>query len=236
MRHYAFLVTIASIAIIISLWVAFNQPPATAAVPGIELGAPLTGQNAFEFVGRADQSGSNFVGYGYMTSVYGLTQTLVFTNPVVNSEASAHLTYYGTSTLSAESIISNVFILDSVGTVVYYYNYTPTATFADPHSFATGIPILTETVHYQDIWNVQTPNVGIATGNFEVMQTALTPFTINGQTYHIGRVGLTGRGFSAGEATRTNPITPILFVVHSGYEMVTGIPGQVVFIPTVQLN
>jgi hypothetical protein len=238
MRRNAVLVAVAAVVIVIGIWIAFRLPTSTASSPpGIELGVPLAGQNAVEFVGRADQTGPNFVGFGYLTRIYGLTQTLVFTSPIINSEATAHFTYYATSTLSSRSVISGVFVVDSIGTIVYYYHATPSASFADPQSFATGIPILTATVHYQDVLNVQAPNLGIASGDAEIVQTDVAPFTLSdGKTYHMGRVGLTGRSYSTGEGTRTNPVLPASFVVMSGYQLVTGIPGQVLFVPIVRQN
>src|SRR5262245_6495778 len=72
--------------------------PEMAAVPGMsaagEVGVTQVGKIAYEFVGRIDQDGFNFVSYGYLTYVDGLPGSVLFADPVNHNEATARITYY----------------------------------------------------------------------------------------------------------------------------------------------
>jgi hypothetical protein len=210
---------------------------AASAATATEVGSAVGGVNAVEYIGRIDQDGSNFVSYGYLTHISGLTDTLLFsgTIPFVN-ESNAYFTFYTTATLTARNVISGVFMLDAIGTTVYYYNATPGASYATPDSFKAGLPVMTATVRSQNILNVQAPNLGVATNFSEFTQTGASPFTLNGQPYQIGRVGVLERLFSTGEGTRTDPIAPKSFTVVAGNAVVTGLPGQQSFMPLIVRN
>ena len=227
---------------------------AAPAATATEVGAAVGGVNAVEYIGRIDQAGpfgSSFTSYGYLTHISGLTDTLLFsgTFPAVN-EANAHFTFYTTASLTAHYVItgvfststgplpSSVFVIDSVGTTVYYYNPTPSATFNISTSFKAGIPIVTATVRSQNILNVQAPNAGVGTNFAEFTQTGAGTFTLAGIAYQLGRVGLLERMFSTGEGIRTdaNPATTKSTTVVAGNAVVTGVPGQQGFLPLVVKN
>jgi hypothetical protein len=249
-RRYSFLVVLAVVLLFAALLLASQSSPAPAALPGIEVGVPVGGQNAVEFVGRVDQDGANFASYGYLTRINGLAQSLLFstTNPLAAGEATARFTFYTSATITSHFVItsafnvqsstiaSSLFVIDSVGTTVYYFHDAPGSDFADPNSFATGIPVVTMTVRHQDVLNVQSANHGIATGDGEALQIGTAPFTLNGQTYHIGRDGLMERLTTTGEGTRLNPFIPTSVTVLSGNAVVSGLPGQQLFAPIIVRN
>lgn len=226
-----------------------SSQAASAAGP-IEVGMAGGGVNAVEYIGRVDQVGGSFVSYGYLTHISGLTDTLLFsgTVPTGNSEANAYFTFYTTATLTSHYAISgisttvgspltsNLFVIDSLGTTVYYYNATPGGTFTDPLSFAAGIPIMTATVRSQNILNVQSPGKGIGTNFAEFTQSGVSPFTLDGVIYQLGQVGLMERLFSTGEGINTDPAIPKSFTVLSGNAVVTGVPGQSTFAPLIMRN
>jgi hypothetical protein len=243
MKRY-FLVGAALVIALLAL-TAFVVSGQQAPAATIEVGSAVGGANAVEYIGRIDQDGSNFVSYGYLTHISGLTDTLLFsgTIPFVN-ESNAHFTFYTTATLTARNVItgafngitSSVFMIDAIGTTVYYYNATPSAAFANPDSFKAGVPVMTATVRSQNILNVQAPARGVGTNFAEFTQTGVSPFTLNGQPYQIGRVGILERLFSTGEGTNTDPITPKSFTLVAGNAVVTGVPGQQGFLPLVMHN
>jgi hypothetical protein len=242
-RYLIVCVGLAIAALALTAFVMSGQ--AAPAATATEVGSAVGGVNAVEFVGRVDQDGSNFVSYGYLTHLSGLTDTLLFsgTIPFVN-ESNAHLTFYTTATLTARNVItgafnsitSSVFMIDAAGTTVYYYNATPGAAFANPDSFKSGVPVLTATVRSQNILNVQAPARGVGTNFTEFTQTGVSPFTLNGQPYQIGRVGILERLFSTGEGTNTDPITPKSITLVAGNAIVTGLPGQPNFMPIIVRN
>jgi hypothetical protein len=246
-RYFVIGAAIVSLLLALTVLVASGQP-AAAAGP-VEVGAAIGGVNAVEFVGRVDQNGGSFVSYGYLTHISGLTDTLLFsgTLPFVN-ETNAHFTFYTTATLTSRYVItgafpaispsltSSVFVIDAIGQTVYYYTSTPGGTFADPTSFAAGIPIVTATVRSQNVLNVQSPGKGLGTNFSEFTQAGVSPFTLDGITYQLGQVGLMERLFSTGEGINTDPLTPKSFTVLSGNAIVTGVPGQQNFMPLVLRN
>ncbi len=233
-RNFVIGSVIISILLVLTALVAISQP-AAAAGP-VEVGAAIGGVNAVEFVGRVEENGPTFVSYGYLTHISGLTDTLLFSTTSPLSEYTAHFTFYTSATLTARSVISGVFILDSAGTTVYYYHSTAGADFGNPASFDSGIPIVTATIRSQNINNVQAPNVGVDANFAEFTQTGVSPFTLSGISYQLGSVGILKRLFYTGENTRTDPVTPKSFTVMAGNAVVTGVPGQQNFMPLVLRN
>jgi hypothetical protein len=227
-----FLLTLASPTLLVALLViaATWQLESASAASTVLAEAP-PGFNAIEFVGRADQNGADFVSYGYLTYVRGLNNSQLYTNPAAPSEATARFTFYTTATLTARAVISTVFALDSAGITTWYYNPTPAASFANPASFANGAAIATGNVRYQDILNVQGPNLGIATGAGEMVQTTAASFQLGGQTYQVGAPGWMLRLATTGEGHRTDPVAPKSFVFLAGNAVVT---GQNAYLPAVQ--
>jgi hypothetical protein len=164
------------------------------------------------------------------------------------NEANARFTFYTTAVLTSRSVItgafttvsgtltSSVFVIDASGQTVYYYNPTPGGTFANPASFAAGIPIVTATVRSQNILNVQSPGKGLGTNFAEFIQSGVSPFTLDGVIYQLGRAGVMERLFSTGEGINTDPLTPKSFTVLAGNAVVTGVPGQQNFAPLIMRN
>ena len=125
MKRYVIVgVAFALAALALTVFVISSQT--AAAATATEVGSAVGGVNAVEFVGRVDQDGGNFVSYGYLTHIIGLADTQLFsgTFPLVN-EANARFTFYTTATLTSHYVISSVFVIDAVGTTVYYFNDTP---------------------------------------------------------------------------------------------------------------
>ncbi len=232
-RYFVVGAGIVGLLLVVTALLAAGQ--SAAAVGPVEVGSAIGGVNAVEFVGRIDQNGANFVSYGYLTHISGLTDTLLFSGTLA-TESNAFFTFHSTATLTSRSVISGVFVVDAVGTTIYYFNPAPGASFSNPASFASGVPIVTATVRSQNITNVQAPNLGIGTNFAEFTQTGVSPFTLSGTPYQLGRVGLLERLFSTGEGTRTDPVTPKSFTVLAGNAVVTGVPGQQGFMPLVIRN
>lgn len=197
-----------------------------------QVGVAPVGQNAFEFIGRINQNGFNFTGFGYLTYIKNLSNAQIYSNPTAASEDTARFTYVATATLTSRAILSDVFVIDSQGTITFYFTQSPpNRDFNDPASFASGTPIATASLRYQDILLVQSSNKGLATGVGEVAQLSATPFSLGGQSYQFGQSNLFYRFSTVGNGTRTDPGPPISFVLLAGNAVTT---GQSTFLP--QLN
>jgi hypothetical protein len=215
-------VGIAVLGLLILLAAATAQPLSSQGYSLAEIGL-----DDYQFVGRIDQDGTEFIGYGYLYDVQGIPPTELFSNPLNVSEATAHLTYYATATLSARAVITDavraIFALDSVGEVTYYYQSYPSASFDNPQSFAYGTAVTTAAVRFQDILSVQAPNRGRSVGNGEFAVTTAEAFSLGGEMVRFGRVGRVYQVSTLGDAVRTDPVIPQSSVllagnaVHSGF-------------------
>jgi len=193
----------------------------------IVVGLPKSNETAYEFVGRIDQDGANFVGYGYLTYIHGLTNAQLFSdpNPLTQNESSAYFTFYVTATLTSRQVISNVFVLGAQApNVTVYFNSYPNGNFSNPTSFRqAGIPVARYAARYQDILNVQSASHGIATNVGELIQQVANPFTLGTATYYLGQPGVALREWFTGEGVRTNTVDPPQsFVVGAGNTVLTG--------------
>ena len=209
----------------------FGSVPANAAPPQVGIG--VSGQNSLEFVGRIDQVGPNFTGYGYFTYIRDLDGSQLFTNPALTSESTARFTFYATAAMDARAIVSDVFVINSLGNMTFYYDPSPAGrSFGNPTSFTSGTPIATASMRYHDTLLVQAPNKGLASGVAEVIQETATAFTLGGNSYTLGAPDLFYRFTTIGNGTRTdpNPSNPVSFVLFSGYA-VTG--GESSYLPVI---
>jgi len=178
------------------------------------------GTDTYQYAGRIDQDGLEFIGYGYIYDMQGLAPTALFSDPYNPSEATAYFTYYATATLTSRAVVTDavrgIFALDSVGEITFYYQSSPSATFGDPESFANGTPIATAAINFQDILSVQEPNRGISTGNGQFSMLTSEPFTFGAETLRFGHPGIVYQISTFGDALRTDPIIPQSSVLLAG--------------------
>jgi len=178
------------------------------------------GTDTYQYAGRIDQDGPEFIGYGYIYDMQGLAPTALFSDPYSPSEATAYFTYYATATLTSRAVVTDtvrgIFALDSVGEITFYYQSSPSAAFDSPESFANGTPIATAAMNFQDILSVQEPNRGISTGNGEFSMWTSEPFTFGAETLRFGHPGIVYQISSFGDALRTDPIIPQSSVLLAG--------------------
>jgi hypothetical protein len=219
-NHYLNLILLV-VSISLVLIVGLQFKPAQAAP--LQVGVGIAGQNAFEFIGQINQNDLNFTGFGYLTYIRDLNNAEIYTNPTNPSEDTARFTYVATATLTSRAILTDVFVIDSEGTITFYFNQSPpNRSFDNPASFASGTPIATASMRYQDILLVQSANKGLATGVAEVTQLSAPAFTLNGQSYQFGQSNLLYRLSTVGNGTRTNISPPISFVLLAGNAVTSG--------------
>jgi hypothetical protein len=205
----------------------------SSAATSAEIGVAPTGQNSVEYVGIVDQNGANFTAYGYLTYIAGITDTLLFSDPLSRTESTARFTFYGTATMTARSVVNNAFNLNADGQLTFYYDEDQGADFGDPTSFMRGAAVADAAARFQNVLMVTAPNTGIANGVAELHQTAATSFVLAGQSYQLGRNSLDHRFEFDGFGTRLEPVAPRALIVIAGNGQVT---GARTFLPQVQRN
>jgi hypothetical protein len=164
-------------------------------------------QIAFEFVGQvtnfpptATAPLGSSIQYGYLTVVRGI-DGLFSGSP--HDETTAVLTFFNDVTTTESVSDGALRIIDRNGTTTIYLNSAP-ASFTNPDSFRSGIPIQTSTIHQQAI--VDTLG-GTFTAVFANTISSTTDFTINGTTYRLGQKGQSFRAPVTGQLNATPPPT-----------------------------
>ncbi|RIK42370.1 MAG: hypothetical protein DCC55_09045 [Chloroflexi bacterium] len=205
------------------MWQSSSAAPSAAIAA--EVGVAPVGRNAVEFVGIVDQDGLNFSYYGYLTYIAGITDTLLFTDPISRTEATARFTFYGAANMTGRAIVDNLFNLNASGVITYYFDETQGADFDDPSSFTRGIAIASATTRFQNVLVVISPDRGIANGVAELTQTSTTPFELAGQSHQLGRNLMQQRFTYSGFGTRLEPTIPRAEIVIAANGEVTGLPS-----------
>lgn len=210
---------------ILTLFLAAPVPDSTA--QGLRVGIPQSGERALEIVGRIQQDGPAFAEAGYVTHIHGVDDALLFTegDPTLRSEKTARFTFVSSAQLTSRSVLGNIFVINATGKTDIYFSPTGGASFDNPASFTVGKHVATLEGGYQNILNVVAPNLGIATGVADLVQTFAEPFVLEGRPQVLGRRGLLQRCFYTGQGTRTDPAGPRATTVYGGHTVVTGQRG-----------
>jgi len=160
---------------------------------------------AFEFVGQVTNfppTPSTPLGssnqYGYLTTVRGIES--VFSGSP-HSEATAVLTFFNEATTAESFSDGPLRIIDRDGTTTIYRNSAP-ASFANPDSFRSGIPVQISTLHQQAIVDTA---AGTFTAVFAISISSTNAFSICGMTFKLGQKG---QGFRATVTGRLNATPP----------------------------
>jgi len=204
------LVTVAVLTVLLLLR-PFGGPTAVAQVG--PSGAPsdvvpinfLNDNLVFEFVGQVINFATppplgSSQQFGYLTAVRGIDNVFVGSP---HNEATAVLTFFNEATTTESFSNGPLRIIDRDGTTTIYLNTAP-ASFANPDSFRSGIPVQTSTLHQQAV--VDTLG-GTFTAVFANIISSTSAFTINGATFRFGQRGQTWRATVTGQLNATPPPT-----------------------------
>ena len=165
---------------------------------------------ALEYIGNVNNSGANSNQFGYLNFV---SQLPAF-NGTPESAATANFTFYTEAVTQRVTTNGTLRIVDRTGSTTVYLTSSP-ASFADPESFRSGMPIQTSTVRQQVILDT-------TTGDFSVVNvntvTDVAVFSLSGQLYQLGKVGNRFRTLLRG---KTNAAAPPGFFM-AGYAVGVG--------------
>lgn len=165
--------------------------------------------NAIEFVGRIDQVATNFTGYGYVTHLEGVDGAdLTSEGGSEISEKDARITYLFKVKLASRAVVGKVFALDVEGTVSFYLDDDPGASFSDPESFAQGEEIAKAHLRVQNSVTVYAPNQGIADASGELDFDRAESFDLGGNEVSLDDQGERQRLTLAGRGVRTDALLP----------------------------
>ena len=168
-----------------------------------------SGSNALEFIGRVDQTGPSFNGYGYVTHVDGIDDSELFTgSPISASEKTARITFSFKTQLSSRAALEDVFALHSKGTIDFFFNATPAASFDDPASFSKGEAVGSGPLDFQSTISVYAPDKGIFDAAGSLTFDQVSDFDLDGSTQSLAEKGQTQRVNLAGTGARSNAVLP----------------------------
>jgi hypothetical protein len=165
----------------------------------------VQGKVAFEFVGQVTNFGPTPAAplgssnqYGYLTVVRGI-DNLFSGSP--HNEATAVLTFFNEATTTESVSNGPLRITDRNGTTTIYLNSAP-ASFANPDSFRSGIPVQISMLHQQATVD---PVAGTFTAVFANTISSTSAFAINGTTFTLGQNGQAFRATVTGHVNATPP-------------------------------
>jgi hypothetical protein len=199
-------------------WVEVGNP-AEASPPG-EIGNAGGGRNAFEFRGNVDQDGDDLKSYGFLSLIYGLDVSQLFTGDP-HDETTARFTFFGRATLVSRVEGSGLFIIDATGGIDYYFNLNGGASFDDPSTFRAGKQIASDTAAFHDVMGVIAQDTGLPHLTAALERTKAVKFVLDGIEYRLGHVGMLQRSTASGLSTRTDP-KPKSKLTLGGEAIVTG--------------
>ena len=170
--------------------------------------------HAFEFVAHGDQTGDSATTYGYLSRVNGIDSALLFATTAATqtrSEVNAKLTVVSKLTFTDRFVNGNMIVGVQDETMTIYFTDAPTARdFAKPDTFTQGTVVATFHDGVQTVLNVQTPlsvtgpGRGIVLANTQGSQDSGTVFTLSGERYVLGQIGMPIRMVATGQGTLTS--------------------------------
>jgi hypothetical protein len=226
MRRGLGLGVVSAVAIVAALVLGVQLAPAAERGDG---GDDAPGRTALEFVGRAEQTGLSITIFGYVTRVASLDDAALFatSSPTARNEDTARLTFFARTTVAQSFMVlpppdvPSLFDVDSAGTLTFYFADAPTGrSFADPASFASGTPIASHALRFQDVVAALVgvdPSRGVVDSHGELCQQSVTPFRLNGEVHRLGRPALHQTVMTHGWTVRTSPNPPQSFTHFGGH-------------------
>jgi hypothetical protein len=174
-------------------------------------------------IGRIDQEGPRFEGYGYVTHLGGAEDALLFaqetsgeSDAVEGSEESAHLTFSFSTDLTSRAVHPPIFATESEGTLDFYFSDQPTGNFDDPASFTEGERVASGALAVDTTVSVFAPNSGNVTADGTFEQETSSSFELEDGSHELGEEGLEMRVSMKGQGELLDPELPRSVIDFSG--------------------
>jgi hypothetical protein len=191
-------------------------------LPPFQIAAPFPNETAFEMVGRSEHLESAFTSYGYLFSIAGMDQSMIFSEPGSTGAASARFTYFARLNGPEESPSGSVPVMNADGTLTIYFSENGGSNLDSAETFYRGSPIATFEVRLQEVLQVGQQESGVIVGDGTLRQVIETPFSLDGDQYRFGHAGLEERFLYTGTTMEQVP-NPVSFTASvAGHVTVTG--------------
>ena len=166
--------------------------------PPVEVGAGPIREQSLGFTGRNVYSGDSVELFGYLTAVIGLERDLLFTNADAAARPSletARFTYAGSIPNATRSERADVTTTTGDGVLRIYLHENDAAgpSWDDPGSFARGEPVAEYSIRLVDTLQRQAPGFGVLVGDGQLTQDTAVEFSLDGERYRFGAVGIAQR-------------------------------------------
>ena len=154
-------------------------------------------QVVYEFVGQFNNTPTTSQQFGYISTAKGLSP--IFASDTTQDETTAMLTFVTNATTDRVIVNGPFKIINRTGTTTIYLN-TPPSDFNNPSTFSQGTPVQVSSYSQQVISDGDTKTFVTVHVN---TVTQVSPFTLNGKVYRLGRVGNSFRTNYSGEVNIT---------------------------------
>jgi hypothetical protein len=213
-----------ALAILLPLWLLTSATLSLARqeddLAPVEVAAGPVREQSLGFTGRNVYSGESVELFGYLTTVIGLERSLLFTDAdAAPSPQTARFTYAGSVTTASRTDRADVTTFAGDGVLRIYlqvHDAAGEASWDDPGSFAVGEPVAEYSIHLLDTLQRQAPGVGVLVGDGALTQKTAAEFSLDGERYRFGVVGIGQRLRYVGSELGGNASPGILAVVLTG--------------------
>jgi hypothetical protein len=165
-------------------------------VAPIEVAAGPIREQSLGFTGRNVYGGESVELFGYLTTVIGLERDLLFTDTdAAPSLETARFTFAGTVPIASRTDRADISTITGEGALRIYLhgNEASGSSWDDPASFAGGEPVAEYAIRILDTLHRQAPGVGVLVGDGQLTQETAAEFSIDGERYRFGAVGIPQR-------------------------------------------
>ena len=181
-------------------------------VPTVAAGR--VGETVLEFIATILQNGGSFTATGYLTSIAGLPEAALFTDPVTRSQQTARFLLSVTATLVGRNVLTPMFVLDETGTATVSYSESPGGY---PTVIASGPVTLQSSIQVTSpFMSAQAPGKGNFRVSGRLVNEQLSSFTLGGVTFQFGEPQIDWIITGTGDGTLTDPSGPVAQVVAVG--------------------
>ncbi len=180
--------------------------PAAIRVEKVGIEKPGSGKNSWELIGRSVQIGPDIKHFGYLTHISGISEELLFSDPLIRTEATAKFTFFSKTSLTTHHERSSIIVTATPGNMGIYLQEIPNANLDDPSTFRNGDLIARFSVSYHSVLLVEQDieNWSSDTAVLELTQLIANQFNLEGKDLKFGKINLLGRLLISDQGLKTS--------------------------------